>query len=60
VALLAMDPTDQLDQYEWQGLSLVHFSAQPEPFLPLKPLHPPNVSHEKRSRQAEKCTSVSP
>ena len=31
---------------ERQGLPLVHFSAQPEPFSSLKPSNQPNVSHE--------------
>jgi len=40
-----------------QGLPLLHISAQPEPFLSLKP---PNVSQSKRLRRAKKGTSVSP
>jgi len=40
-----------------QGLTLVHFSAQPELFWSLKS---PNVSNKKCSRQAEKWTIVSP
>ena len=44
-----------------QGLTLVHFSAQPEPFLSLKSTEPTlNVTLKKCSRQAEKWTSVSP
>jgi len=31
-----------------QGLTLVHFSAQPEPCLSLKLHGPPSVSHKKR------------
>jgi hypothetical protein len=38
-----------------QGLTLVHFSAQSDPLLSLKP---PNVSLKKCSRQAEEWTSV--
>jgi hypothetical protein len=40
-----------------QGLSLAHFSPQPEPFPSLTS---PDIHHEKCSRQAEKWTSVSP
>jgi len=42
-----------------QGLTLVHFSAQPKPFCHCEPPKRPNVSHEKLSRCANKCTSVS-
>jgi hypothetical protein len=38
-----------------QGVTLVHFSAQPETFLPMRPL---NIAHKKCSHQAEKWTSV--
>jgi hypothetical protein len=43
-----------------QGLSLVLFSAQPEPFLTLKPVKPPNVSLLFRSvspwsRKVDEC-----
>jgi hypothetical protein len=31
-----------------QGLTIVHFSAQPEPFLSLKFHGPPSVSHKRR------------
>ena len=56
-----------------QGLTLLHFSAQPEPFLVTKatasvhfsaqpetllPMRPLNIAHKKCSRQAEKWTSV--
>jgi hypothetical protein len=37
-----------------QGLTLVRFSPQPEPFLPLKPLI---VSYKMCSRQAKQWTS---
>ena len=43
-----------------QGLTLVHFSAQPEPFLSLKSTETTSVSLKKCSRQAETWTSVSP
>jgi dynein heavy chain len=29
-----------------QGLTLVHFSAQPEPFIVIEPAHRPRASHE--------------
>jgi len=56
-----------------QGLTLVHFSAQPEPFLineatlsvhfsaqteTFLPMRPLNIAHTKSSLQAEKLTSV--
>jgi hypothetical protein len=43
-----------------QGLTLVHFSAQPEPFLSPNIHGPPSVSNKRRLSSAEKCTSVSP
>jgi len=45
------------------GLTLVHFSAQPEPFLSLMSTESAqldNLSYQKCSRQAEKWTNVSP
>jgi hypothetical protein len=50
-------PAGAADAATWQGL--VHFSAQPEPYLSLNPHDVRKVSHEKRSHQAEKWTSVS-
>ena len=41
-----------------QGVALVHFSAQPEPFLSLNPVQRPTVPHTKCTRRAEKWTSV--
>jgi len=41
---------------ERQGLPLVHFSPQPEPFLSLKLSNTPNVSPKKCSRQVLKWT----
>ena len=38
-----------------QGLTIVHFSAQPETFVPMRPL---NIAHKKCARQAQKWTSV--
>jgi len=60
-----MDDATETDRYTCgqgttsrnQELPLVHFSAQSEPFLSLKP---PSVSLKKCSRQAEKGTSISP
>ena len=43
-----------------QGLTLVHFSAQPEPFLSLKYTNPTRRPSKRFSRQAEKLRSVSP
>jgi len=43
-----------------QGLSLVHFSAQPEPFLSLKLHETTQCVRKECSRPAEKWTSVSP
>jgi len=43
-----------------QGLTLVHFSAQPEPFLSLKLYETTQCVREECSRQAEKWKSVSP
>jgi len=40
--------------------TLVHFSAQPEPFLSLNIHGSPNVSHKRRLCCAEKWTSLSP
>ena len=40
------------------GLPLVHFSALPESFLSLQPPSTTNVSLNKCSRQAEKCSST--
>jgi len=42
----------------FQGLTLLHFSAQPNPFKPL--MRPPSLPHRNCSRQAEKWTSISP
>jgi hypothetical protein len=39
-----------------QGLPLVHFSAQPEPFSSLKPRNTPNASHIKcSSPEVDEC-----
>jgi hypothetical protein len=43
-----------------QGLTLVHFSAQPEMFLVIDPAHRHRVSHKTCLRCAKKWTSVSP
>jgi len=56
-----------------QGLTIVHFSAQPKPFLVTEatasvhfsaqpetfvPMRPLNIAHKKCARQAQKWTSV--
>ena len=43
-----------------QGLTLIHFSAQPETFLSLKPPNMPYNSNNECSIQAEDWASVSP
>jgi len=43
-----------------QGLTLVHFSAQPEPFLPLKPCNHPTYPTKCAHVKPKKWTSVSP
>jgi len=43
-----------------QGLTLVHSSAQPEPFFVTEPLKSPSVSLKMCLRRAETWTSISP
>jgi len=54
------DPVDDRLGAFTQGLTLVHLSAQPKPFLSLNTLKSPEMSLKKCSLEAEQWTSVSP